>query len=164
VTSSVFLPSISAYLSPAAAQLLLRTYFASILTIWISKGRPALRINEDFMSSTSPSPQEPNTTTKPSKDTLTPKVVSPNPWLVILQSVLEHPADHMAKIQRALMHWSTLYGTTPAGKWATGSDRLEGIELLDGTIFARVAGITADAMGWMREGQEQGQWSMELFN
>jgi hypothetical protein len=163
VTSSIFLPSVCAHISPFATQLVLRTYFASVIGIWIARGRPPIRITEDFLSSTSPSPKEPNVITKPGKGTLTPKNVSPNPWFAIMQSVIQHPADHMPKTQRSLMHWSTLYGTTPAGRWATGDERLDGIELLDGTIFARVAGITADTLGWMREGQELGQWSHTLF-
>lgn len=163
VTSSVFLPSICAYLSPQGIQLLLRTYFASILTVWISRGRPPIRITEDFLSSVSSFPQEPKASTRPAKDTLVPEVTSPNPWLAITQSSLVHPEDHIPKVQRALLHWSSLFGTTPAGKWATGNDRLEGIELLDGSIFVRAAGLTADSMGWMREGQKKGEWSHALF-
>lgn len=164
VTSSLFLPSVCAYLPPHAIQLLLRTYFSSALAVWISRGRPTIRITQEFIDSTSPAPQEPNTSLKPAKDTLTPQVTSPNPWLAIAQSVLEHPADHMPKIQRSLMHWSSLYGGRPAGDWVGGKENLEGIELLDGTIFARVAGLTADSLGWMREGQEQGAWSFEMFS
>lgn len=58
------------------------------------------------------------------------------------------------------MHWASLFGNRPSGEWVGtgGAKSLEGIELLDGSIFIRVAGLTADALGWMREGQEQRMW------
>lgn len=31
--------------------------------------------------------------------------------------------------------------------------------MLDGSIFVRVGGLTADALGWVREGQERGTWN-----
>jgi hypothetical protein len=117
------------------------------------------------MTSTSPSPQEPiKSRNKPAKDTFTPDTVTPNPWLAIIQSVIEHPADHLCKTQRSLMHWANLFGSRPAGYWAEGKEQLKDIELLDGTLFVRVAGVTADRLGWMREGQEQGNWNFDLLD
>ena len=40
---------------------------------------------------------------------------------------------------------------------------LEGAEVLDGTLFIRVAGLTADRMGWMKEGQETQFWDRMGF-
>jgi hypothetical protein len=165
VTSSLLLPSIVAYLPPHAVQILLRTYFSTVLSVWIFRGRPILHLTKEFMTSTTPSPQEPiKSPHSAAKDTLTPDETTPNPWLAIIQSVLQHPDDHMCKTQRSLMHWATLFGTRPAGYWVGGTEQqLEGIELLDGTIFARVAGLTADRLGWMREGQEHGEWNFSLL-
>ena len=42
---------------------------------------------------------------------------------------------------------------------------LEGAEVLDGSLFARIAGLTASRLGWMREGEEQRQWDFQgLFS
>ena len=40
---------------------------------------------------------------------------------------------------------------------------LDGAEYLDGTLFVRAAGITANRLGWMREGQEQRGWDFNGF-
>ena len=101
---------------------------------------------------------------KPAKGTLTPETVTPNPWLAIIQSALMHPDDHVCKVQRALGHWSGMFGGRPRGYWAKsspkeGAAQLKGVELLDGTLFVRVAGMTQATKGWMREGREHGDWS-----
>ena len=136
--------------------------------MWVGHGRPSVEVTPEFLSETDSSPQEPigDRTTKPAKDTLTPETITPNPWLAIIQSALEHPDSHLCKIQRALGHWSRMFGGRPQGYWAKSSSKgkvvqLKGIELLDGTLFVRVAGLTQTAKGWMREGQEQGEWSLE---
>lgn len=158
VTSSIFLPSLCANLEPKSIQLLLRTYLSSLLAFWIGKGRPNLRITKEFIASTNPPLQEPNVDSNPATDTLTPNIVTPNPWLAIRQSVLQHPDEHLGKTQRSLMHWASLFGTRPSGEWVNNAKNLEGIELLDGSIFIRIAGLTVDALGWMREGQEKRGW------
>jgi hypothetical protein len=168
VTSSLFLPSISAYFPPHVIQIFLRSYFSVCLAVWVGQGRPSVEITPDFVSKTDPSPQEPigDRVMEPAKDTLTPETVTPNPWLAIIQSALMHPDDHVCKVQRALGHWSRMFGGRPQGYWARPSQKegvvqLKGVELLDGTLFARVAGMTQATKGWMREGQERGGWSLE---
>ena len=101
---------------------------------------------------------------KPARCTLTPETITPNPWFAIIQSALEHPDKHVCKIQRTLSHWGRVFGGRPAGYWAKSSPKedavqLKGVELLDGTLFVRVAGMTQATKGWMREGQERGPWS-----
>jgi len=168
VTSSLFLPSICAYFPPHVIQTFLRSYFSICLAIWVGQGRPSVEVTQDFVSKTDAFPQEPigDRATKPAKDTLTPETITPNPWLAIIQSALEHPDDHVCKIQRALGHWSRMFGGRPQGYWAKSPPKenavqLKGVELLDGTLFVRVAGMTQETKGWMREGQEQGRWSLE---
>lgn len=168
VTSSLFLPSICPYFPPHIIQIFLRSYFSICLTHWVTLGRPSVEITQDFVSKTDPFPQEPigDRGLNPAKDTLTPETVTPNPWLAIIQSALMHPDDHVCKVQRALGHWSRMFGGRPQGYWAKSSPKedavqLKGVELLDGTLFLRVAGMTQDTKGWMREGQEQRKWSLE---
>lgn len=169
MTSSIFLPSLVAYLSPESTYLLLRTYVTVSLTWWIARGRPALPIREFFASTTAMPrpPGEPHNT--PAKSTLIPEEPTPNPWLAIIQSTLVHPGEHVCKLQRALAHCAVLYGSRPKGHFAafaTASGlnaQLEGAEELDGTLFVRAAGLTADRVGWMREGQEESNWDRAGF-
>jgi hypothetical protein len=163
VTSSLFLPSLAAYLPTYVIQILLRTYFSAALTTWVSRGRPTIVISKEFMNTVSASPQEPGASINPVKDTLTPKIVTPNPWFASTQSVLQHPSEHLCKIQRSLIHWAVLFGERSAGYWENGKENIDGIELLDGSLFVRAAGLTVDALGWMREGQEQARWNFDLF-
>lgn len=161
VTSTIFLPSVVAYLSPRSAALLLQTYFSLSLSWYLAQGRPALHIRDFYKATTAkPAPPgEPHTT--PAKDTLTPDDISPNPWLPIVQTTIVHPGEHLCKIQRALMHNATIYGTRTAGDFA--GLELDGAEVLDGTLFIRVAGLTADRIGWMKEAQEPGYWDRSGF-
>ncbi|KAI0324192.1 hypothetical protein GY45DRAFT_1331792 [Cubamyces sp. BRFM 1775] len=163
VTSSLFLPSFAAYLSPRSTALLLQTYFVMSLAWYVARGRPALPIRE-FYEATTSKPSPPSLGSEgpaAAKDTLTPDDAAANPWLPIIQTTLTHPGEHVCKLQRALMHNATVYGTRDAGHF-TGTE-LEGAELLDGTLFIRVAGLTADRLGWMKEGQEQGEWDRAGF-
>ncbi|KAF9230920.1 hypothetical protein BU15DRAFT_83023 [Melanogaster broomeanus] len=137
VTSSLFLPSLIAYLSPRSRVSLSHAYLTSVLTWW----NPPSRI---------PSNQRHPTIEG------TP---IPNPFLPIIQSVLTHPNDHRAKIQRAFAHFNTLYGLRRAGYFA--GTELEGAELLDGSLFVRAAVLTAGSLEWVREGPEANIWNME---
>ena len=159
VTSSLFLPSLIAYLSPRSQVLLLRGYLYTALTVWIMRGRPALNI-KFFMMTTSVEPSVP-TTPAPGTPLTTETTPTPNPFLPILQSAIAHPVDHLIKIQRAFAHFDTLYGTHPPG-YFKGTE-LEDAELLDGSLFLRAALSTANYIGWVREGKEPRQFSFEGF-
>ncbi|RPD56818.1 hypothetical protein L226DRAFT_492010 [Lentinus tigrinus ALCF2SS1-7] len=160
VTSSLFLPTFAAYLSPQSTVLLLRSYFAVTLSWYIARGCAALPIRA-FYDNVTAWPVPPGAPTKPVKDTLTPGDAAPNPWLPIVQTTIVHPAEHLCKTQRALMHNADLYGQRAAGDFAGLG--LEGAEVLDGTLFIRIAGLTADRLGWMKEGQEAGEWDRVGF-
>lgn len=104
--------------------------------------------------------------------------LAPNTWLPILQSTLLHPNEHLPKLQRALAHYALRYGSLYGSGYATRAGRrqgqgtkldgtqldgtrmeLEGVEeVLDGTLFARIAGLTMRRLGWMREGERRGAW------
>ena len=140
VTSSLFLPSLVAYLSPASSVLLLRKHFITALTWWVARGRPALDLRA-FYAGTSPDAAAPPALAGPS---LAPAGTTPNPWLALVEAALVHPDDHIAKVQRALLHYAQVYGESAPG--AFKGRALEGAEVLDGTLFARVAQLTEKRM------------------
>ena len=74
-TSSIFLPSIVAYLSPRSAALLLRSYFTVALTWYVGRGRPALPINEFYKVTTDKPVQPGEPHVAPGEKTLTPEDV-----------------------------------------------------------------------------------------
>lgn len=166
VTSSLFLPSWTAYLTPRSISRLLRTYFAVCLAWWISRGRPPLDTRSFFASSTV-HPTAPGPHPTPSETTFPkpthPDALTPNPWLPIIQTALVHENEHLCKLQRSLAHYAALYGTRTAGGTDFANTELEGAELLDGTLFIRIAGLTADKMGWVREGEEVRNWDRIVY-
>lgn len=98
----------------------------------------------------------------PHSDTLDKANPNPNPWFPLLQTTLAHPNEHLPKIQRTLAFWAAKYGTRQAGYFkdatANAESKLDGLELLDGSLFIRAAGLTAKQLGWIREGDEKGDW------
>ncbi|KAG2151107.1 uncharacterized protein EDB93DRAFT_1240158 [Suillus bovinus] len=139
VTSSLFLPSLLPYLPQDSQVLLLRGYFASTLGWWITRGFPKLDI-QGFLNATSH---------------LSSETKVANPFLDIVQSAITHPNNHLLKCQRALAHFSSLYGARPKGTFC--GTELEGAEALDGSLFLRVARLTEEYMSggtrfWSLEG------------
>ncbi|KAI6030051.1 hypothetical protein EDC04DRAFT_2714191 [Pisolithus marmoratus] len=145
VTSSLFLPSVIVHLSPRSQVLLLRAYLQTILGWWVGRGRPGLNI-KSFMASTP---------TQLASD----KPIF-NTFLPIIQSTITHTDDHLPKIQRAFAHFSTLYGTNPAGYYK--DTELEGAELLDGSLFVRAAVLTDQYMK-SKKGESSFFWHMSGF-
>jgi Questin oxidase-like len=157
VTSSLFLSSLSAHLKPTSQELLLRGYLTVCLTWYVGNGRPGFDIPGFFAADTAyPTPPGPFPT--PDKKALpeqnSPKAVTPNPWLPIIQTTIVHPDDHLPKLQRALAHYGSLYGTRPAGLPDFTDTELPGADKLDGTLFIRAAGLTAKRMGRVRDGEK----------
>ncbi|EGN97427.1 hypothetical protein SERLA73DRAFT_57607, partial [Serpula lacrymans var. lacrymans S7.3] len=166
VTSSLFLPAVLAYLTPRAQVICLRTYFSSSLTWWVATGLARFDIPAFFSStSTLPTPPRSSTAANPNPDTLpsatSPHAITPNPWLPIIQTTIVHPNDHLCKLQRTLAHFERVYGGRAPGYFKDSG--LEGAEYLDGSLFVRAATLTADRLGWMREGQEKKSFSFEGF-
>jgi len=105
VTSSIFLPSLCAFLSPSSKVRLLRAYFAAVCTWYVARGRPALDIAGFFSREISlPSGLDPD----PSKGGV------PNFWIPLLQSGMVHPDEHLVKTQRALSCWAQKFGSKGA--------------------------------------------------
>lgn len=163
MTSSLFLPSFAAHLQPSSLSQLLHSYFASALTVWVARGRPAPQVTY-FYGHTQPSFHAPGPAPTPGPDVLAPEDAnSPNPWMQVMQSTLVHPNEHLPKAIRSLSHFAHLLGTKPTGTWADKSSKLEGAEKLDGTLFVRIASLTMDHLGWVREGQEKKEWDFTGF-
>ena len=167
VTSSLLLSSIFSLLTRRSQELLLRGYFATCLVWYIGHGRPELDIARFFENAATLHPIPPGPKPSPHKDVspspTSPFAVTPDPWLPIIQSTLTHPDDHLSKFQRALAEYSSHFGSTPAG-YFTGTE-LKGAELIDGSLFVRVAGLTTGRLGWVREGKPplRGFWDRRGF-
>ncbi|KAI0072623.1 hypothetical protein K474DRAFT_361298 [Panus rudis PR-1116 ss-1] len=183
ITSSLFIPSLSVHLSAEESVLLLRTYFLTCLALYVARGRPPLPIAE-FYKATTAAPEPPGPRPTPSGNTYkegavdahdlglndeawapATKIITPNPWLPILQTTLVHPNEHLCKIQRALAHFSASFGLAAPGSFSFlgGSGGLNGADVLDGTLFIRAAGLTANRLGWMREGEDERGWDNNGF-
>jgi hypothetical protein len=160
VTSSLFLPGFIEHLKPTSQALLLRTYLSIALTVWVSIGRPKINI-ASFYKHTTTELSPPGPKPSPANETLTPESLYPNPWLPLLQSTILHKDEHFPKIQRALAHYAREYGDRVSGFWS--GTELEGADLLDGTVFLRVAGLTMHHLGWMREGEQKKGWEYKAF-
>ena len=160
VTSSLFLPSLLPHLSVGSKSKFLRSYFAVILGYWVAQGRAKLDI-ETFYASTMSNPVAPSLHPQPNPETLVKGNPTPNPWYPLMQSTLMHPGEHLLKLERALAHYASLYGTTPTGQFK--DTELKGSEKLDGTLFLRAAWLSLNRNGWMREGDEQGSWDFDGF-
>ncbi|KLO05052.1 hypothetical protein SCHPADRAFT_947215 [Schizopora paradoxa] len=181
VTSAIFMSNFVAVLKkPSSKKTLLRSYVSLSLGWWVSRGRPGFAITnfyeatggfdpDDAAQSEVPGPQ-PTPNEKALKIGGKPNLL-PNPWYSILQTTLTHPNEHLCKLQRSLALADSLYGSRAAGHFehlkslsefdvgvGAGKVGFEGIEKLDGSLFIRVARLTADRLGWMREGQEEQGW------
>ena len=156
VTSALLLPSLINSISAASAVLLFKAYFTFSLLWYIARGRAPVPVS-DFYEATAELSNGPVKAPESAPNTLPPEN-NPNPWLPIIQTTLVHPNEHLCKLQRALLYFAEMYGGTPKGAFAD-----MGMEGLDGTIFVRVASLTADRLGWMREGQHERKWDFNGF-
>lgn len=88
---------------------------------------------------------------------------------------MRFPEEHAPKIARALVDFDARWGTRAPGYFAAcatvdeeearmaAATGLEGVEILDGTLFARVAGLTFDRLGWVDEDEKAGQWDWDGY-
>ena len=184
VTSSIFLPSLCAFLSQTSKVRLLRAYLAAVCTWYVVRGRPALDIAGFFSQEIS----SPSGLDDPASDHGKGDV--PNLWTPLLQSAMAHPDGHLIETQRALSCWAQKFGVKKArvlNTHALGLDaseedavqsssathfedttsgntlndfdtmpitELPGSEHLDGTLFLRTGLLTADRIGWVAKGQD----------
>ncbi|KAL0059275.1 hypothetical protein AAF712_013961, partial [Marasmius tenuissimus] len=135
VTSSLFVLPLLAALSPKNKMLLLRTYFSVSLVWWLARGKTS---NLDIEGLYAANPHPPS-----------------DKWPELIRHAVSHPDDHLVKVQRAMSHYSFLYGSRQSGAFeGTG---LKGAERLDGTIFLRAALLTSERV-------EKGKSVMEYWD
>ncbi|KAL0948385.1 hypothetical protein HGRIS_010967 [Hohenbuehelia grisea] len=158
VTSSTFLSSLIPYLKPKSQELLLRSYFTLCLAFFVAQGAPKLSIAAFFTETDSyPSPPK-SSLPKPHEDALTggsADAALPNAWSSILQNCIVYPDEHLPKLQRSLAHYSSIYGARQAGEPDFSATELEGADKIDGSLFIRAAGLTADRLGRVQDGMKK---------
>lgn len=210
VTSSLFIPSVCAYVSATSQARFLQTYLTVSLALYVFRGCPDLDIvGFQTMKELHPVGPQPH----PSKGTLpspdSQKSLNPDPWLPIIQTSVVHPDEHVPKTQRSLSNWAAVFGTrrfhfakkhglakavsgtgndlpsieggaasaglgmgwgmkgTQIGRTLGGQESipldLAGANSLDGTVFLKVAEITAERLGRVREGEEAEFWDFKGF-
>ncbi|KAG6825592.1 hypothetical protein H0H92_003162 [Tricholoma furcatifolium] len=143
---SLFLLSLAVNLKPSSQELLLQCYFVVSLIWWIGRGRPPLDIDGFFAEDIivpepmlNPNMDSPRISSPASTE---PTTALANLWIPILQAALTIPDDHVPKLHRALLHFAALYGTCAPGQADFVNTELPGVELLDGSLFIRVVGLT----------------------
>ncbi|KAJ7599286.1 hypothetical protein C8J56DRAFT_1040180 [Mycena floridula] len=142
VTSSLFLPSVIAKLSPKSQGMLLRGYFAICLIWWICRGRPAFNIEGFFAADTAHPVLSSSELPKHPALALPPGIANePNPWFTAVQIAIASSDTHLPKLIRALAHFGKLYGSRRAGLSDFRDTELVGAEKLDGSLFIRTAGL-----------------------
>ncbi|KAI1789908.1 hypothetical protein LXA43DRAFT_1151405 [Ganoderma leucocontextum] len=117
---------------PGLLRPLVRAYFSTCPVAYISRGCPALPL-----AAVTATPKEPGT--------IDAGAPSPNLWL-------PHPAT------RAPTPVLAPADDAPRGFAFKAKASLGGAMVLDGSLFVRVAGLTAGRAGWMREGEEDAGW------
>ncbi|KAF6756729.1 hypothetical protein DFP72DRAFT_1066599 [Ephemerocybe angulata] len=147
VTSSIFIPSYCAYLSPLSTARFLQTYLTVALAMYVFRGCPPFDI-PGFYHAEEPQPVGPQP--HPGKGTLpspeSGKAVNPDPWLPIIQTSVVHPDEHVPKTQRALANWAGHFGTRRFRSVATSASE----KRVDGASNA--AESAGFGMGWAGEG------------
>jgi Questin oxidase-like len=167
VTSAIFLLTLvlpsehSPYRPvPLSSRLtLLKVYIATCATWYISRGNAPLPI-EEFYAATADRCTAPPALPAPPSAPRKPLSSPGGPWQRIIVNAVAHPDEHLPKAVRSFATLTTRWGGRPAGYYAGGGEGgLEGREVLDGTLFVRVASLTLDRLGWAHEsGKGLGHW------
>ena len=178
LTSSLFLPAYLEVLSLANRRALLSTYCMITLLLAVGRGRP--KLNPELVMSynlfpVAPGTNVPRSTRNSASDPTNPD--TRNAWLSLIESSLYAHGkqsgsptstvlmtdSHVPKSIRSLVHHDQQFGHIRAGEVygayrSDGSETIEGIGQVDGSVFLRVAGVIMDTTGWVREGQKEGDW------
>jgi len=165
LTSSLLLRPLCELLEkPAHKAALLRIYVPNIVLYVLSRGRP--RIDPELIMSYTDVPRPPHVELpKPLATSLgTPSNDGDyDPWPALIAGVLYHPDAHVIKSMRTLIYGAQHFGTTSAGDIvgafiSGGKETHVGMAKVDGTLFVRAAGVLMDTLGWVANGQNEGQW------
>ncbi len=150
---------------PLASRLTaLKAYLATSAGWYISRGNAALPL-KDFYSATSDRLTAPPAAVVPPEAPRKPLSAPGGPWERIIMNTVAHPDEHLPKAVRSLATFATRWGGRPTGYYAGGGENgLEDREVLDGTLFARVASLTLDRLGWAYEsGKGLDHWDHDGF-
>ncbi|KAF5340342.1 hypothetical protein D9611_007914 [Ephemerocybe angulata] len=161
VTSSIFLnPMLEVLQNPVSKANLVKSFLTVVVLLTLARGRP--RIEPALLMGYSATARPPLQGLKPSESATGSPLddADYNPWPAILGDVVFHPDAHVIKTIRTLAYATREYGATPVGG-ATGAllknkdeESHKGTKEMDGTIFARAAGLVMDYMGWVAHGQK----------
>ena len=102
VTSSIFLPSICALISPLSRARLLKGYLAATCVWAVARGRPSLDVKgfvEDMQRS------DAGMCSESGSETL---------WVKWIELAKVHPDEHLTKIIRSLAWWARVFGSRRA--------------------------------------------------
>ncbi|KIK54774.1 hypothetical protein GYMLUDRAFT_1022098 [Collybiopsis luxurians FD-317 M1] len=157
VTSSLFLPSLAAHLSPSSQEAMFRGYLAVSLAAYVARGRPKIDPVplfeiplEDAIFDVN-AHEDPPSLNLSASESLTAGGKTANPWLTLIPHAILHFDDHLPKFQRAVAHYASLYGYKSKGCLGGLGIELNGVECIDGTLFLR-AGVLA----YKRIGRDRG--------
>lgn len=81
-------------------------------------------------------------------------------WPRLFASAASHPNEHLPKLVRSLGAADALYGRRPQGTYAGA---LKGSEVLDGTLFLRVALLSMERCGWAMDDTPKPQWDRDGY-
>ncbi|KZV76470.1 hypothetical protein PENSPDRAFT_680138 [Peniophora sp. CONT] len=81
-------------------------------------------------------------------------------WPKLFASAASHPNEHLPKLIRSLGVADALYGRRALGEYAGA---LVNSEMLDGTLFLRVALLSMERLGWAMEDTPKPQWDRDGY-
>ncbi len=165
LNASLFVPSLLHAIPTVESKAAFLRAIPPVLLMYLTvRGRP--RIDADLAMSYTDVPRPPNTNVgEPHADAIgDPRDTKDhNPWPDVVADVLHAPDAHTLKAIRALYYASRMYGRTPRGAVigafdTEGRETHPGIAEVDGTLFARAAGVVMGTLGWVTHGQREGGW------
>jgi hypothetical protein len=130
----LFLFSLAPKLKVSSQIFLLRSHFAVSLAWWIGRGRA--RIDIPSFAQTKDKNRHTNTS---------------DPWTAIFDSAIVRPGEHVAQVQRALAHYAHMYGLKGPNDPRLSATEFLGADELDGSLFLRIAKLTAERPEHKRE-------------
>jgi hypothetical protein len=141
VTSITFLPAILRLLSFSSKKALLQAWFTFLVACWVKRGRRPIPIT-DFYRETGP------------------EVTSTAAWSSMLENALMQDDEHYIKCQRSLAQFATLYERDPPNMF--NRTHLPGLEVVDGSLFGRVASLTI-ARAELKRSTRRPIWDRQCF-
>ncbi|TFK96294.1 hypothetical protein BDV98DRAFT_637952 [Pterulicium gracile] len=148
---------------PASSINLLKVFFSNSLMWFIGRGRAPIDLAA-FYEGTTHLVEKPfsipfstsipySTKTRDQTEEVSTTDGIANPWTPILESSITHPDENLPKLQRALAHFAWVYGHKAFGRDETGISLPSVSTYLDGSLFLRVAALSATVSAWRTIGR-----------